>query len=51
VNQIIVGYTYDNFQERYQKTVKIAGIMNETEIKNREKDQVKKKFGRGGSNS
>ena len=35
----------------YQKTVKIARIMNETEIENREKDQVKKEFGPGGSNS
>jgi len=51
VKQIIVGYTYDNFQEMDQRAVKIAHIMNETETKNREKDQVKRKFGPGGSNS
>ena len=51
VKQIIAGYTYDNFQEINQKAVKIACIMNKTEIENREKDQVKKEFGPGGSNS
>jgi len=51
VKQIIAGYAYTNFQEMYQRAVKIARIMNETEIKNREKDQVKRKFGPGGSNS
>jgi len=38
VKQIIAGYTYDNFQEINQKAVKIACIMNKTEIENREKD-------------
>jgi len=51
VKQIIAGYTYANFQEMYQKAVKIARIMNETETENREKGQVKRKFGPGGSNS
>ena len=40
-----------NFQEMYQKAVKIARIMSRIEIKNREKDQVKKEFSLGGSNS
>ena len=40
-----------NFQEMYQKAVKIARIMSEIKIENREKDQVKEKFGPGGSNS
>ena len=40
-----------NFQEMYQKVVKIARIMNGIEIKNREKDQVKKEFSLGGSKS
>jgi len=35
----------------YQKVVKIAYIMSETEIENREKDQVKEEFGPRGSNS
>jgi len=51
VKQIIAEYTYDSFQEMYHKAVKIARIVSETEIKNREKDQVKEKFGLGGSNS
>ena len=45
VKQIIAVYTYDCFQEMYEKTVKIARIMGETEIENREKDQVKEEFG------
>jgi len=36
VKQIITGYTYDNFQEMYQKDVKIARIISETEIEDRE---------------
>jgi len=51
VKQIIAGYPYDNFKEMYQKAMKIARIINQTEIENREKDQVKKKFGPEGSNS
>ena len=35
----------------YQKAVKIARIISETEIEDREKDQVTEKFGPGGSNS
>ena len=50
VKQIMAGYTYDNFQEMYEKAVKIARVMNETEIEIREKNQVKEKFGPGGSN-
>jgi len=34
----------------YQKVVKIARIISETEIEDREKDQVKERFGIGGSN-
>jgi len=44
VKQIIAGYTYGSFQEMYQKALKIARIISETEIENREKDQVKEKF-------
>jgi len=51
VKQIIARYTYGSFQEMYEKAVKIARIMSETEIENREKDQVKEEFGPGGSNS
>jgi len=44
VKQIIAGYTYDNFQEMYQKAVKIARIMNETETENREKGPSKEEI-------
>jgi len=51
VKQIISGYTDGSFQEMYQKTMKVARIMSETKIENREEDQVKEEFGPGGSNS
>jgi len=35
----------------YQKAAKIARIISEAEIENREKDQVREEFGPGGSNS
>jgi len=38
VKQIIAGYSYDSFQEMYQKAEKIARIMSEAEIENRAKD-------------
>jgi len=51
MKQIKAGYTYDSFKEMYQKAVKIARIISETKIEDREKDQVKKKFNPRGSNS
>jgi len=51
LKQIIVGYTCDSFQGIYQKAVKITCIISETEIENREKDQVKEHFGPKGSNA
>jgi len=51
IKQIIAGYTYTSFQEMYQRAVKIARIISETEIEDRGKGQVKEKFGPGGSNS
>jgi len=50
VKQIIAGHTYANFQEMYQKVVKVARIISETKIENREKRETKKKFDLGGSN-
>ena len=35
----------------YQRAMKVACIMNETEIENRENGQAKRKFGPGGSSS
>ena len=51
MKQIIAGYTYGSFQDMFQKAVKIACIISEIEIENREKDQVKEEFSPGGSNS
>jgi len=45
-----VGYAYANFQEIYQKAMKIAHIINETENENKEKGLAKKKSDLGGSN-
>jgi len=45
VKQTIAGHAYANFQEMYSL------IMNETEIENKEKGQVKRKFGPRGSSS
>jgi len=42
IKQIIAGYAYTNFQEMYQRAVKIARIINETEIENRGKGQVRR---------
>ena len=38
VKQITTGYSYDSFQEMYQKAAAIARIMSEAEIENRAKD-------------
>jgi len=43
VKQIKARHTYVNFQEMYQKGVKVARIINETEIENREKKASKEK--------
>ena len=42
---MIAGQAYANFQEMYQRAMKVACIMNEIEIENRERGQAKRKFG------
>jgi len=49
IKQIIAGCAYTGFQEMYERAVKIAGIISETEIEDRGKGKVKEKFGPGGS--
>jgi len=44
VKQTIAGHTYLNSQEMYQSVVKVACIINETKIENREKGSSKEKF-------
>ena len=51
MKQIIEAHAYANFQEMYQRAMKVAHIMNETEIENRGKGQAKKKFSPRGSSS
>ena len=48
IKQIIAGYAYTSFQEMYQRAVKIARIISETEIEDRGKGKIKEKFGPGG---
>ena len=45
MKQTIARYVYANFQEMYQRAVKVALIMNEIKIENREKGQSTRKFG------
>ena len=49
--QIAVGHVYSNFQEMYQRAVKVARIMSQTKIENLEKGLPKRKFVLGGSSS
>jgi len=51
IKQIIAEYAHTSFKEMYQRAVKIARIINEIEIEDRGKGQVKEKFGPRGSNS
>ena len=43
IKQIIAGYAYTNFQEMYQRAVKVACIIDETKIENKEKGQTNRK--------
>ena len=45
VKQMIAAGTYAIFQEMYQRALKVAYIINETKIENKEKGQAKKKLG------
>jgi len=51
IKKIIEGYAYTNFQEMYQRAVKVARIIDETKIKNKEKGRAKREIGRRESNS
>jgi len=37
IKQIIAGHAYTNFQEMYQRAVKVARIIDENKIENKEK--------------
>jgi len=51
IKQIIAVYAYANFQEMYQRVVKVAHIIDETKIENKAKGRVKREIGPGESNS
>ena len=42
VKQIIAGYAYANFQEMYQKAVKVARIINKTDLRIEKKAKERK---------
>jgi len=44
IKQKIAGYAYTSFQETYQRAVKVARIIDETKIKNKEKGRAKRKI-------
>lgn len=51
IKQIIAGYAYANFQEMYQRAVKVARIIDETKNENKEKGRARKEIGPRESNS
>ena len=44
IEKIVVGHAYASFQEMFQRAMKIARVMDETKVKNREIGQPKRKF-------
>ena len=51
IEKIVVGHAYASFQEMFQRAMKIARVMDETEVESREMGQPKRKFSPGESNS
>ena len=51
IKQIIAGYAYTNFQEMYQRAVKVARIIDEIKIENKERGSAKREIGPGKPNS
>jgi len=51
IKQIIATYACANYQEMYQRAVKVARIIDATEIENKEKRRAKREIGLGESNS
>jgi len=44
---MIAGYAYTNFQEMCQRAVKVARIIDETKIENKERGPTKREIGPG----
>jgi len=51
IKQRIAGYAYANFQEMYQRAVKVAHIIDESKIEHKEKGPTKREIGPGKPNS
>jgi len=45
IKRMIAGYAFTSFQEMYQRVVKIARVIEETEAKSRQIGLSKRKFG------
>ena len=48
IKRMIAGHVFTSFQEMYQRAVKIARVIEETEAESRQLGQAKRKFGPGG---
>jgi len=48
---MVAGNAYAVFQERYQRAVKIAQVIDEAKAEEKKLNQAKRKFGLGGSSS
>jgi len=46
---MIAGHVFTNFQEMYQRAMKIARVIEETEAESRQIGLAKRRFGPGGS--
>ena len=51
IKWMIAGRVFTNFQEMYQRAVKIARVIEETEAERRQMGFAKRKFGEGGSST
>ena len=49
IKRMITGHVFTSFQEMYQRTVKIARVIGETEAEHRQIGLDKRKFGQGRS--
>jgi len=51
IKQMIAGHVFTSFPEMYQRAVKIAWVIEETEAEGRQMGLAKRKFSQGGSST
>ena len=51
IKRMIAGHAFTSFQEMYQRAVKIARVIEETDAEGRQMGLAKRKFGQGGSSA